>query len=179
MDRRTSQARSYSSPLRQRQQESTRRLIMETVASLIAEGRIHSFSVQDVVGRAGISYASVYRHFPTREKLLEAIYEWGNELIRSEMAATPRTLDEIPEWVKQSIPIAERHTAINQAVVAVLAALNINPRSRRRRDMEIENSCHMGLKASTAGAAGTWRSRSSWLRMSRICHPKPPGRQRL
>lgn len=126
--------RSYSSPLRDRQKETTRNLIMEAVVSLVAEGRIHSFSVQDVADRAGISYASVYRHFSSREAMLEGLYEWASELAHSRMPPAPRTIDEIPTWIENSIPLFEQYADINQAIVTALAALNINPESRRRRD---------------------------------------------
>ncbi|HBX22889.1 MAG TPA: TetR/AcrR family transcriptional regulator [Desulfotomaculum sp.] len=134
-----SQTRSYSSPLRNRQRELTRNLIMEVVASLVAEGRIHTFSVQDVADRAGISYASVYRHFPTREALLEEMYEWASEVAGSQMPPAPRNIDEISLWVEKSIPVLEQHAAANKAIVAVLSALNINPQSRVQRDKLIDS----------------------------------------
>lgn len=130
--------RTYSSPLRQRQQESTRRLIMEALAALIAEGRLHTLSVQDVAGRAGISYASVYRHFPSREKLFEGLYEWGSELVSSQMPPMPRVLEEVPGWVRQGVAAASRYAAVNQALAAVVTSPDINPASRRRRDSAIQ-----------------------------------------
>ncbi|HEY3365928.1 MAG TPA: TetR/AcrR family transcriptional regulator [Symbiobacteriaceae bacterium] len=111
---------------------------METVAFLVAEGRINAFSMQDVADRAGISYASVYRHFPNREALLEAMYEWGTAVARSQTPPAPRTLDEIPAWVEGSIPVFEQHAAVNQAIMAFLAAVNSNPESRRSRDEAID-----------------------------------------
>ncbi|MTI85136.1 MAG: TetR/AcrR family transcriptional regulator [Firmicutes bacterium] len=134
MDKGKPETRPYSSPLRDRQKETTRNLIMEAVASLVADGRIHTFSMQDVAGRAGIAYASVYRHFKTREALLEELYEWASEMIRSKMPPAPRTIDEIPTWIEKSIPVFEQYADINQAIVTTWAALNINPESRRRRD---------------------------------------------
>lgn len=132
------ETRSYSSPLRDRQREYTRGLIMEAVASFVADGRIHTFSVQDVADRAGISYASVYRHFQTREALLEEMYEWASEVARSEMPPVPSIIDEIPGWIEKSIPVFEQHETINQAIISVLSALNINPESRHRRDEIID-----------------------------------------
>lgn len=132
------EVRSYSSPLRSRQQESTRRVIMEAVAHLVAEGRIHTFSVQDVAERAGISYASVYRHFPTREALLEGMYEWASAMTAAEMPSAPQTLDGIPTWLEASIPVFEQHAVVSQAVLTLLSAANINPESQRRRDETID-----------------------------------------
>lgn len=148
--------RSYSSPLRDRQKETTRNLIMEAIASLVAEGHIHTFSMQDVADRAGISYASVYRHCKTREALLEELYEWASELAHSQMPPAPRTIDEIPAWIEKSIPVFEQYAEINQAVVTTLAALNINPGSRRRRDSIIDglvSECAPHLPPETARQA--------------------------
>ncbi|AGL03499.1 TetR/AcrR family transcriptional regulator [Desulfoscipio gibsoniae] len=133
------ETRSYSSPLRNRQREYTRNLIMEAVASFVAQGRINTFSVQDVADRAGISYASVYRHFPTREALLEEMYEWASEVAGSQMPPTPSTIDEIPAWIAKSVPVFEQNTAAIQAVISVLAALNIKPESRQQRDDIIDS----------------------------------------
>lgn len=152
------EARSYSSPLRDRQREYTRRLIMEAVASFVAEGSIHTFSVQDVADRAGISYASVYRHFPTREALLEEMYEWASELAGSLMPTAPSVIEEIPAWIDKSIPVFEQHATIIQAVISVLAALNINPKSKQRRDELIdkivdESTPHLSQKVTRRTAA--------------------------
>lgn len=135
----------YSSPPRSRQQEATRRLILEAVAGLVMEGRIHTFSVQDVADRAGISYASVYRHFPTREALLEAVYEWSSEAARSQMPPFPRTLDEIPTWVESLIPVFEQHAAVGQAMMVIMSALNIRPASQQQRDRAIEDLVAEGV----------------------------------
>jgi AcrR family transcriptional regulator len=130
--------RPYSSLLRNRQQEITRKLILDAVASLVAEGRLHAFSIQDVANRAGISYASVYRHFPTRESLLEAMYEWANEVVHPDMPASPQKLDDVPAWLENSIPVFERYAAAHQAAIAVMSMLNINPAQRQKRDEQVE-----------------------------------------
>jgi AcrR family transcriptional regulator len=111
---------------------------MEALADLIAQGRLHTLSIQDVADRAGISYASVYRHFPNREKLFEGLYEWGSEHVSSQMPPTPRTLDEVGEWTRKSVAVAYRNAAVNRAVATILTALDIHPQSRRQRDLEIE-----------------------------------------
>jgi AcrR family transcriptional regulator len=130
--------RRYSSPLRERQREETRRTIVESVAALVAEGAIHTFTVQDVARRAGISYATVYRHFPTRESLLEGTYEWANELARLRSPSSPTRLEELPAWIERSMPIFEEGREISRAVLVIMGALNIQPPSRRERDRAVE-----------------------------------------
>lgn len=128
------EGRSYSSPLRERQREETRRLIVEAVAGLLAEGELHTFSVQDVADRAGVSYASVYRHFPTRESLFEGTYEWASEVMAADAPPDPRRLEDLPDWIGQSLPRFEEHRDINQALLLLMGALNLQPPSRRVRD---------------------------------------------
>lgn len=127
-------SRPYSSPLRERQREETRRLIVEAVAGLVAEGELHTFSVQDAADRAGVSYASVYRHFPTRESLLEGTYEWASEVIGAEATLRPGRLEELPDWIEQSLPWFEEHREVSQALLVLMGALNLQPSSRRSRD---------------------------------------------
>lgn len=145
MNKSKPETRSYSSPLRNRQREYTRNLIMESVASLVADGRIHTFSVQDVANRAGISYASVYHHFPTREALLVEMYEWASEMTRAQMPPDPPTIDQIPGWIEKSIPVFEQHAVVTQAIVTALAALNINPQSKQLRDNAIDKIIAEGV----------------------------------
>jgi AcrR family transcriptional regulator len=62
--------------LRQRHTEVTRDAIFDALASIIADEGIAGFSVQAVADAAGVSHRTVYRHFPTREALLEGLGAW-------------------------------------------------------------------------------------------------------
>src|SRR5690242_17527309 len=50
----------------------TRRRILDAVNSLLAEEHPAALSVPAVAKRAGTSTATIYRHFPTKEALLDA-----------------------------------------------------------------------------------------------------------
>lgn len=130
--------RSYSSPLRDRQREETRRLIVEAVAGLLAAGELHTFSVQDVADRAGVSYASVYRHFPTRESLLAGTYEWASEVVAVKAQAPPLRLEDLPDWIGRSLPLFEEHREVNQSLLLLMGALNLQPPAQRHRDGIVE-----------------------------------------
>jgi AcrR family transcriptional regulator len=134
------EGRTYSSPLRDKQREETRRLIVEAVAGLLAEGAIHTLSVQEVADRAGVSYASVYRHFPTREALLEGTYEWASEVIAGEIGeARPGHVEDLPDWIGHSLPHFERYPDVSQALLVLMGALNLQPPARRARDELLED----------------------------------------
>ena len=67
--------RAYSSPLRDEQARRTRELIVEALVEQVCETGRSDFSMNEVAKRAGVSVRTVYRHFPTRDDLVNAINE--------------------------------------------------------------------------------------------------------
>src|SRR5256885_914009 len=65
-------ARPYDNALRRQQADLTRRRILDTVRDLLMESRT-SFSIPEIAARAGVSEPTIYRHFPNRDALLEAL----------------------------------------------------------------------------------------------------------
>lgn len=133
-----SNRRSYTSPLRHHQKEITRERILDTVAEIISEGRILDFSVKEVADRAGVSYGSVYRHFPTRESLLEALYETASEFMAQSSPFTPLSLDEIPAMARKTLEVFEEKENIVQAFTVALMVSNVQPKRRHQRDQKIK-----------------------------------------
>ena len=129
-----SNPRSYTSHLRRHQKQITRDRILEAFVALIGEGRILNFSVKEVAERAGVSYGSVYRHFPTRESLLEAFYEAAAEMMAQSSPFTAQSLDEIPAMAGKMVEKFEEKATIVQGFTMALAANNIQPQNRRQRD---------------------------------------------
>jgi AcrR family transcriptional regulator len=65
-------ARPYISQLRRDQYQTTRVRIIEAVARVLARG-VTELSVPAVAEEAGVSVATVYRHFPTKADLVAAL----------------------------------------------------------------------------------------------------------
>jgi len=128
----------YSSPLRERQKTLTRDLVTRSVAELIAEGKILTFTTQDVANRAGVSYAAVYRHFPTRKALLEAVNDWVEAVARPKAPPDPTTIDDIPGWIDGVLPILEENAALAQARSMASTVLGLRFRGSARRDRILE-----------------------------------------
>lgn len=128
--------RSYASPLRRQQQETTRSQIINALAEIINEGRILSFSIKDVSDRAGVSYGTVYRHFPTRESLLEALYESASKSVGQDFSLKSTSLDELTTLIKKTADAFEKNPTMLQAYTMALAANNIQPTSRLERDQK-------------------------------------------
>jgi AcrR family transcriptional regulator len=126
--------RPYASELRSKQQELTRDRIMEAVADLLRQGRIHNFTVQDVARGAGVAYGSVYRHFPTREALLEELYEWLEQGAFKERPPFPDSMEGLAEWAAGFARMSEEHPDLTHAGTIAMTALRLVPRSQRGRD---------------------------------------------
>jgi AcrR family transcriptional regulator len=131
-----SRSRAYSSSLRAEQQELTRGRIMRAVADLIREGQIHSFTVEEVSQRAGVSYGSVYRHFPSRERLLEEAYEWFQS--RGDAPSPPESLDAIPAWGEALFAHFEANADVVQAAAMAMSGMGLTPRAQRERDDRLQ-----------------------------------------
>lgn len=81
--------------LRAQQRHATRARIVRAVATLVADAHPASVSVPAVARQAGVSVATVYRYFPTKEALLDAsAMVLGDDAKLSSLAAYPTTFEE-------------------------------------------------------------------------------------
>lgn len=64
--------RTYASPLREDQASATRTRILDALLARYAAGQ-HDLSIPALSRFAGVSIPTIYRHFPTRAALLEAV----------------------------------------------------------------------------------------------------------
>lgn len=120
--------------LRERHKETTRGAILRALADIVSEGDVHSFTVQQVADRAGVAHRTVYRHFPSREALLEALAEWLDaELGRRGTPVLPRSLDELPRAAEVVFELFDEYDAIVRALAITYAATSIRPPTRRAR----------------------------------------------
>lgn len=78
--------RPYSSPLREAQARETRERILEGVAAWLQLERADDLTLDAIADEAGVERRTVFRHFATKEALLEAFWVWINQRL------TPRTL---------------------------------------------------------------------------------------
>jgi len=122
-------------PLRDRQKQLTRDLIMRAVADIVTERGVHSFTVQEVADRAGVSHRSVYRHFPTREALLEELYEWGDQLMDVPGAlGVPSSLDDLPGMAERLFALFDSSPHPVKAMAVAMLTMDMSPRTRVERD---------------------------------------------
>ena len=68
-----SMPRNYRSPLREKQASETRAAIVAALAEQVLDHGMVDFSIPRLAERAGVSVRTVYRYFPNREDLLNAV----------------------------------------------------------------------------------------------------------
>jgi AcrR family transcriptional regulator len=97
--------------------------------------RDRSASLEDIAGRAGVGIGTLYRHFPTRGDLIEAVYvEEVEALCRSaEDLRSAEPWDALVGWLRRFVA----YVATKQALAEELFAAN--------RDAEVFKSCRDAL----------------------------------
>lgn len=121
----------YNSPLRDRQVEQTRDLVMQALAEQLAEGRTDEFNIPKVARRAGVSVRTIYRYFPTKESLLESVAVWIND--RAVQMALPRTPVDIADNTERAWAHFDEHATLMLAQLVTPAGRAVRARGRRHR----------------------------------------------
>ena len=67
--------------LREEHREATRRRIVRGLLERLAEDHPAEISIPAVARQAGVSVATLYRYFPSKEELLDAAAQYGQELV--------------------------------------------------------------------------------------------------
>ena len=106
----------YASPLRQGQKNATRDLILEAVGRCLENAGLDELNFAQVAAEAQVSDRTIYRHFPTRELLLEAFWKslHGNLGINS----FPTTATELVEFPERVFPFFDAHEQVLRGMLA-------------------------------------------------------------
>ena len=71
------------------QQEQTRRQIIRTAVDLMTEHGYDASTMKQIARAAGIGDATIYKYFPTKEKLMLGYYELCIEIVLEQTLETP------------------------------------------------------------------------------------------
>jgi AcrR family transcriptional regulator len=80
-------------------------------------------SLREVARRAGVSIATLYRHFPTREALLETLLRQGFDTLRTraiDLLRAPDPGQAIIEWARELAAAASRYEGLPASVMSAL-----------------------------------------------------------
>ena len=142
-------ASTYDSPLRRAQADQTRQRILETTLRLIVGG-VEGVTMQLVAKEAGVALRTVFRHFATREDLLDAAWH----ALNAQLGEMPELagIDEVSAFIPE---LFERYAAIEDQIRAVMLGSPMQA-SRRRHGSVRARKMRQAIEA--AMAAGDGRS---------------------
>lgn len=96
--------------------------LLETGRSVVAEQGVEA-SMRDVARRAGVGIGTLYRHFPTREALLEALLREGFDQVTAraaELEAGPADVA-LATWLREMVALTHDHRGLIASMTAAIA----------------------------------------------------------
>lgn len=130
-----SRSRPYRSSLRQKQVAATRELILQALAEQLAAGGLREFSIAEAAQRAGVATRTIYRYFPNREALLDAVGAWVDQQLGD--LPYPTTPMEVAALAEQAFPRFEQEAVLIQALLASELGKTVRSRLRSKRRQAI------------------------------------------
>lgn len=135
----------YHSPLRQAQTEETRQRVLRAVADLLQRNPDDALAYADLAAAAGVQERTVYRHFPTKDGLLDSFWTWINE--RAGFSAFPASEADLIEQPKSVFAGFDGIEGIVRASLVSAAGREM----RKRRVAERRAAFERSLGEVTAG----------------------------
>ena len=132
MTRIVNKAREYRSDLRDQQAKETRSRILDAGLRVTADG-FASVSIPNVAREAGVSVPTVYRHFKTKQDLLDELYPHAMRRSGSALPPPPTTVAEIRQGVINYLDHLDSLDDLTRAAMASPASEEVRARSLPRR----------------------------------------------
>jgi AcrR family transcriptional regulator len=117
--------------------------LLAAAAAAFAEHGADDVSLEEIARRAEVGIGTLYRHFPSRQSLLEAVYAdqvEGLELLAGKLLAAESPTGGLAEWLRAMVTFGRTKRSLSAALVEMIG-----------RDSELLSSCAATLRAS-AGA---------------------------
>lgn len=124
--------RAYRSPLREQQADGTRSRILDATKRVMAGG-FANVSIPAVAREAGVSVPTVYRHFPTKQDLLDALYPHAVRRLGLPQPTPVASLDELRAAVRHYAEQLDAFDEVTRAAMASPASMEARERSIARR----------------------------------------------
>ncbi|MCA1491777.1 TetR/AcrR family transcriptional regulator [Ensifer sp. NBAIM29] len=109
----TQKMRKYSSPLREAHTQDTRERILDAVGVALQETPDGNMSIDAVARIASVERRTVFRHFTSKEALLDAFWEWINARLTDK--TLPESLEELLWAPRQTFTRFDREEALIRA----------------------------------------------------------------
>jgi AcrR family transcriptional regulator len=134
-------------PMRADARRNYERLLSAALAAF-AEHGADDASLEEIARRAGVGIGTLYRHFPTRRALLEAVYRDQVEALRAraeELRESESPADALAAWLRALVSFSSTKHSLTTALLETLG-----------KDSELLSACSMVI----CGAADTLLTRA-------------------
>lgn len=101
--------------IRQAHKDLTRERILEAAAALMAETMDTAVPTAEIGTRAGVTERTVYRHFPSRELLEQAV--WPRVVARMQLQGNPVSVADLLAMPRRIFPNLDRHEGLVRAAL--------------------------------------------------------------
>src|SRR5499427_6080568 len=154
-------------PMRADAQRNYARLLDAASAAFLEHGA-DDVSLEEIARRAGVGIGTLYRHFPTRQALLEAVYTDQVESLSARAAELLRSEspdDALAEWLRAMMKFSSTKRNMTTALLATLGT-----------DSELLSSCAKEIKGAAeslivrAQQAGVVRPNADAKNVIRLVH---------
>jgi AcrR family transcriptional regulator len=123
----------YHSPLRDRQKNQTRDLILDAAERMLSRANMREVTIADVARAAEVTERTVYRHFPTRENLLAACWRRALRTFLRGQTAEVETLDQMLDLTREAFKIFDAHEGVVRALIESPDGREVRKEPGRRR----------------------------------------------
>jgi AcrR family transcriptional regulator len=142
--------------------------LLAAAAAAFAEHGADDVSLEEIARRAGVGIGTLYRHFPARQALLEAVYKDqvdGLDALASKLLVGESPGAALGEWMRAFVGFARTKRSLSSALVATIG-----------KNSELMSACSMILRGRTeellvrAQDAGEARPEVQYTDIFRLTH---------
>jgi AcrR family transcriptional regulator len=115
--------------------------LLAAAAEAFAEHGADDVSLEEIARRAGVGIGTLYRHFPARQALLEAVYKDqvdGLEVLAGKLMASESPADALADWMRAFVAFGRTKRSLSAALVATIG-----------KDSELISTCSAILRGCT------------------------------
>jgi AcrR family transcriptional regulator len=138
--------------LRRRQTAATREAILDVAMDMLSTGAQDRFSHESIAQAAGMGARTVYRHFPDRAELLQALWLRVRDTTDTKF---PAQEEDVVPFVRSVFHAFDQHESLVRAILGSAAGTEV----RERGGVEGRRAFAHSLSALLAGLGATERAR--------------------
>jgi AcrR family transcriptional regulator len=97
--------------------------LLDAASAAFIEHGADDVSLEEIARRAGVGIGTLYRHFPTRQALLEAVYRDQVDLLRAraeELLRAESPGDALGAWLRALVKFSSTKHSLTSALLATL-----------------------------------------------------------